>query len=412
MGFRFRRSVKIAPGIRLNLGKSGASVSLGGRGARVTIGNKRITQTIGLPGTGLSYSTSKGYGNKGSSKIRNTGYVTPKRQQQLQLFAEADLKIQKEIEAYSSFLEIGNGSNVLLKQADFDDDLIVRNFAPENYGLKKVGRWFFIKQYLKKFSMWFLAGVFGFFVLSAIFPEFTDIVIPMSLLSLFMFVAQGPALLIWGTIKSESLVLVNNNRIEEYRKAHPINEEKRIERLRALYNGNVEILENDIEISILEFADYVSQLAHKFELNTSFEVKAPDTVVLSTDLPELENVVVGEIKKALKTGEVSIKEKKEKEVNREYAVGVIGIAFNLASRIFNTSPCIQYVVVFGYTQRVDQSNGKNRDHYVYQIKFNRNTMENLNFSGIDPLKSVAQFEHSISLDKNYFLEEIYIKNSA
>jgi hypothetical protein len=34
--FGFRRSVRVAPGIRLNLGKRSAGVSVGGRGARAS----------------------------------------------------------------------------------------------------------------------------------------------------------------------------------------------------------------------------------------------------------------------------------------------------------------------------------------------------------------------------------------
>ena len=54
MGFRFRKSIKIIPGVRLNLSKSGISTSLGGKGATVNIG-KRSRATIGIPGTGISY---------------------------------------------------------------------------------------------------------------------------------------------------------------------------------------------------------------------------------------------------------------------------------------------------------------------------------------------------------------------
>jgi hypothetical protein len=57
MGFRFRRSLKIAPGLHLNLGKHGASASIGGRGARVTLGQKGTRTTVGIPGTGVSYSS-------------------------------------------------------------------------------------------------------------------------------------------------------------------------------------------------------------------------------------------------------------------------------------------------------------------------------------------------------------------
>jgi hypothetical protein len=55
MGFRFRRSVKILPGVRLNFGKRGVSTSIGVRGAHVTFGKTGTRTTVGLPGSGLSY---------------------------------------------------------------------------------------------------------------------------------------------------------------------------------------------------------------------------------------------------------------------------------------------------------------------------------------------------------------------
>lgn len=41
MGLRFRRSIRILPGLRLILGRCGASVSIGVRGAHVTLGCAR-----------------------------------------------------------------------------------------------------------------------------------------------------------------------------------------------------------------------------------------------------------------------------------------------------------------------------------------------------------------------------------
>lgn len=56
MGFNFRKSFKIAPGLRLNVGKKGiSSVSIGGKGARVNLSKKGTRTTVGIPGTGLSY---------------------------------------------------------------------------------------------------------------------------------------------------------------------------------------------------------------------------------------------------------------------------------------------------------------------------------------------------------------------
>jgi len=63
MGFSFRRSIKIAPGVRLNFSKSGVSTSLGTRGARVTLGHGKVRKTIGIPGTGVSYTESESIGH-------------------------------------------------------------------------------------------------------------------------------------------------------------------------------------------------------------------------------------------------------------------------------------------------------------------------------------------------------------
>lgn len=56
MGWRFRKSIKIVPGVRVNFGKKGASVSVGGKGATVNISSKGTRYTVGIPGTGVSYS--------------------------------------------------------------------------------------------------------------------------------------------------------------------------------------------------------------------------------------------------------------------------------------------------------------------------------------------------------------------
>lgn len=54
MNLRFRRSIKIAPGVRINISKSGLSTSVGGRGLTW---NSRGALTASIPGTGLSYRT-------------------------------------------------------------------------------------------------------------------------------------------------------------------------------------------------------------------------------------------------------------------------------------------------------------------------------------------------------------------
>ena len=53
MAWTFRKRIKIAPGVHVNLSKGGVSTSIGPRGAKLNIGPKGTYMTTGIPGTGI-----------------------------------------------------------------------------------------------------------------------------------------------------------------------------------------------------------------------------------------------------------------------------------------------------------------------------------------------------------------------
>ncbi|MEJ5301147.1 MAG: DUF4236 domain-containing protein [Thermodesulforhabdaceae bacterium] len=75
MSFRFWRRIRIAPGVTLNLSKSGGSLSFGPRGAKFTIGPRGKRATVGIPGTGLFYTTTLPSGMSGGR--RSASYSAP-----------------------------------------------------------------------------------------------------------------------------------------------------------------------------------------------------------------------------------------------------------------------------------------------------------------------------------------------
>ena len=75
MSFRFWRRIRIAPGVTLNLSKSGGSLSFGPRGAKFTIGPRGKRATVGIPGTGLFYTTTLPSGRSGGR--RSASYSAP-----------------------------------------------------------------------------------------------------------------------------------------------------------------------------------------------------------------------------------------------------------------------------------------------------------------------------------------------
>ena len=69
MAIRFRKSIKLMPGVRVSLSKSGISGSLGVNGARVSVNSKgQVRGTAGISGTGLSSTTML----NGKSKSKST----------------------------------------------------------------------------------------------------------------------------------------------------------------------------------------------------------------------------------------------------------------------------------------------------------------------------------------------------
>lgn len=70
MGFRMRRSLKIAPGVRLNVSARGVGISAGVRGARYSVHSSgRRTTSLSIPGSGIGWTSSTG-GTRRSARNR------------------------------------------------------------------------------------------------------------------------------------------------------------------------------------------------------------------------------------------------------------------------------------------------------------------------------------------------------
>lgn len=75
MGLRFRRSVTLCKGVKLNFGKTGMSVSLGGKGYRKTFHqNGNVTTSVGVPGTGIYWTDTKRPNKNTQKSERNVDY--------------------------------------------------------------------------------------------------------------------------------------------------------------------------------------------------------------------------------------------------------------------------------------------------------------------------------------------------
>lgn len=77
---KFRKSFKVAPGVRLNVGKTRSSLSIGGKGVTTNVSKTGTRTTVGIPGSGLSHTFSNSRSKKSkASDPELTGIMPPKR---------------------------------------------------------------------------------------------------------------------------------------------------------------------------------------------------------------------------------------------------------------------------------------------------------------------------------------------
>ena len=80
MGFRFRRSIKLFPGFRLNLSKKGIGTSLGFKGFHLSSGPTGQRATTSIPGTGISFVSQSHKSKSGGNPMRsqdNPSFIKP-----------------------------------------------------------------------------------------------------------------------------------------------------------------------------------------------------------------------------------------------------------------------------------------------------------------------------------------------
>lgn len=98
MSWRYRKSISLFPGVKLNLNGKSASISVGTRGLHTTLNTKgTVTNSFGIPGTGLSYRTTNKIDLKSSSS-RNTPCNNDIRQPQSVQINDTNMQERKQIE--------------------------------------------------------------------------------------------------------------------------------------------------------------------------------------------------------------------------------------------------------------------------------------------------------------------------
>lgn len=118
MGLRMRKSKKIAPGVKLNMGKGSVGLSVGNKFGGVSLNSARgVTARASAPGTGISYSTKIKAGESGKTYNSKNVFKDEDRMGTFQL-SDNDMTSLSDDE----FVEYSHGVLELAKEIKPSDD--------------------------------------------------------------------------------------------------------------------------------------------------------------------------------------------------------------------------------------------------------------------------------------------------
>lgn len=439
---RFRKSIKICKGLKINLSKSGLSATVGGKGLSFNYGKKGGYVNASIPGTGLhtrnkiigsskntyksystknkSYSSYNSYDDYDSSTLfylsikEDSGEIVILNEDRIEITDETIIKKIKRSETYkekkeelyaklkykidkeeTSFIDIYKLTPKVVTEDDIKNNL--NNLVKEEYTIEP-----FIKEELNEDELYNEAAnlskgkikLWPFWTFSKRKKEFIDNEFNNLKISKI----------------EEELTKEKLHYEEEKNKKLLLDKEFENEfnntkkHLNDILSGD-DIFVNDTITKIIDDMELPIEFNINFDYN--YEEKS---VYLDLDLPEIEDIPT---KKAnyLSSGKLKVKEKSQKELKEDYLKCVCGLAFFFSAYIFNVSTRIENTLVSGYTQRVNKKNGNVEDEYIYSILIERNKMNNINFNNIDTILAFDNFKNIKNFTKTFEAKTIIPANN-
>lgn len=427
---RYRNRIKLAPGININLSKSGISTTVGPTGASVNIGKSGAYLNTGIPGTGLynrtkiSSSQKKSlnnntvsnnktqvgvkldlndnyepiveiYDNSGknitSQTLINKIKRTPEYKENLKKIYEKYYGLI--IEKTTEFTELYKHTLKPITKQEVQEK--IEKLKPQKYSKKKFeivkpSKSSIEKELLKEAK-----------------TQYNSILFWNNKKNRNQFIRENldqklnSSIEIW---EKQKLTFENSEETKEkdinknYLKTYEQEKQKLIDSLTAMENF---VLKNFK--TILDEIDLKPEFFIDFEYNEKTK-----RFFIDLDLPEIEHLPT-ETASILKSGKLSVKNKSDKQLREEYAKCVTGLGLLVAGISFMTSAGIENIEISAYTQRTDKKNGKTKDDYIYSIQFDREIFSNLNYNKIDPILAFENFNHTMDLSKSFIFKTIEIK---
>jgi len=416
MAFRFRKSFKIAPGVRVNLGKNGvSSIGIGPRGASMSIGKKGKYVNLGIPGTGLSV------------RERVNGGMTVREQQRLLREQEKLERLERMQEALSK-VTLSLNDNGSLNIINAFGELLSRSELKLMWDQQSDTIMDWLENEMNNINgdVELLENIYTDTpnpnsVMSYQVREFDELVPQKPNIPPKPEVEKVKPLGFFAKFskkKKEEYEKQLKESEEQYKK-NLANWEKKKDDLLGKYNNALSdwearkqdfedkeayysknfasLLQNNLEFMESTLENVFNSLSWPRETIVSYEIdNNGSSIWIDVDLPEIEDLPQKIATIAATGKKLNIKNKPKKQLQLEYAKHIHGIAFRLVGTVFTTLPKVKEIIISGYSQRLDKATGKINDDYLYSFKVDRDNFKEIDFDSlelVDPIESLDRFEN-------------------
>ena len=385
MTLRFRRTLRIAPGLRLNLGKRGVSVSAGVRGAGVTLGRQGLYGNVGAPGTGLSYRTrlEPGPGHRPSGSRRAANAQTLHGQVPAALALDADTGQLLALDAQGNMLDDsslrGHGGPSLAQLQEAVAALV----AEHNRRLDALGRLHEATPAPDAFPKCLALPFEG--------PPPQAPRRPRSVWYLL-----GRLLLPGYRRLTEREWQAQWQEYEDSKQAWERQQAMHQARERQRQQVYASALQGDPEAAELVLEDHLEDIDWPLPTEASFELRDQGrTLALDVTLPHADSLPGLRLRAYQRGLGISVARLSATARRTLYSQHAHAIGFRLIGEAFAAAPGTERVILSACTVRADELRGGQRDVYLYSVQVSRDVWGDLRFDAladIDPVASLDKFE--------------------
>ena len=377
MGFRFRKSINIIPGVRINLSNGAPSLSVGPQGASLSFGKRGTYANLGLPGTGLSYRTriDRTVRERQNSRTQSNPGLREALEPEVERLMTAITAITNIHELSPSPVDGNTWASLeshylQLHQRTFERPAPVRPAKPEYSPLPSAPD--------ERYGRGFLGG---WFETDAARTERQN-------------ENQRQWQLEVADVERENTRL--KQRYEKQRIAwaeqyanwqfeaqeHEKNSALTVSVAREQFRSDARFFEDCL-------AEVLSQTEWPRETLVTFEVRPDESMVwLDIDLPEIEDMPDKVYSVNARGTDITEKTMTQKAVRESYARHVHGCLMRLAAIVFQTLP-FETVVLSGFTQRISKQTGYLEDEYILSCRIDRQNMEKINYTNLEDVDPIA-----------------------